>query len=307
MNRRLIMFLTAAGLSVGTATAAAAADLPRPAPAPIYTKAPRAAVPFGWGGFYVGGNAGYINATGRTATDATVLSSTDDPTISTGLAAAATNQLNNGGSGFLGGAQFGYNYVLTPSFVVGLETDIQRSSLRRTSNLSNAALTDLNGGDGDVTPGNWVTGTSVSNRLDYLGTLRARLGVTATPNVLLYGTGGLAHGGVHSSTSMSIAANNLDGTPVDGTSASNAGSFSGSRTGWTAGAGAEWMFLPGWTTKLEYLHYDLGSVTYATGGYSINVAGTSAFPGNGIAAIGTSTTTQFKGDIVRVGVNYMFH
>jgi outer membrane immunogenic protein len=66
------------------------------------------------------------------------------------------------------------------------------------------------------------------------------------------------------------------------------------------------MFVPGWTTKLEYLHYDLGSVTYATGGYSIDVGSTS-LPGNGIAAIATSTTAQFKGDIVRVGVNYMFH
>jgi outer membrane immunogenic protein len=306
MRRRLIASLTTVGLSAGLIVAASAADLPHPAPAPIYLKA-QPPVSVSWGGFYVGASAGFIDATGRTTTDATVLSSSDDPTISTGLAAAATNQLNNGGSGFLGGAQFGYNYMLTPSILAGLETDIQGSSLRRTSNVSNAALTDLSN-DSGTTPGNWVTGTSVSNRLDYLGTLRARLGVTATPNLLLYGTGGLAYGGVHSTTSMSIAANNLDGTPVSGvTPALNTGSFSGTRTGWTAGAGVEWMFMPGWTTKLEYLHYDLGNVTYATGGYSINVTETGALPGNGIAAIATSTTAQFKGDVVRVGVNYMFH
>jgi outer membrane immunogenic protein len=308
MRRRLIVSLTTAGLSAGLIAAASAADLPRPAPAPVYTKAPPAPT-FSWGGFYVGANAGFIDSTGRTTTDATILSFPSDPTTSTTLAAAATNQLNSGRSGFLGGVQFGYNYVLTPSFLVGLETDIQGSSLRRTSNASNAALVDLLDGDSGITPGNWVTGTSVSNRLDYLGTLRARLGVTATPNVLLYGTGGLAYGGVHSSTSMSIAANHFDGTPVDGTAASTAGSFSGTRTGWTAGAGVEWMFMPGWSTKLEYLHYDLGNVTYQTGGYSVNLnsTGPTGLAGDGVAAIATSTTTQFRGDIVRVGVNYMFH
>jgi outer membrane immunogenic protein len=304
MRRRLIASLTTAGLSAGLISAASAADLPRPALAPVYLKAQPPAN-FSWGGFYVGANAGFIDATGRTTTDATVLSFTDDPTTAPGLAAAATNQLNNGGSGFLGGVQFGYNYVLTPSFILGLETDIQGSSLRRTSNASNSVLVDR---FADIAePGNWVTGTSVSNGLDYLGTLRARLGVTATPNVLLYSTGGLAYGGVHSSTSMSIAANNHDGTPLEGIPpASNAGSFSGTRTGWTAGAGLEWMFLPGWTTKLEYLHYDLGNVTYQTGGRSIDTVQT-GLEGEGIAAIGTSTTAQFKGDIVRVGVNYMFH
>jgi outer membrane immunogenic protein len=309
MRRHVIVSLTTAGLSAGLIAAASAADLPpRPAAAPVYTKAPPAPA-FSRGGFYVGGNAGFIDSTGRTVTNATDLSSTDTPATTAGLAAAATNQLNNGGSGFLGGAQFGYNYVLTPSFIVGLETDIQGSSLRRNSNASNAALTDLLfGGDSVLSnAANWVTGTSVSNRLDYLGTLRARLGVTTTPNVLWYGTGGLAYGGVRSSTSMSIAANNLDGTPVDGVPpGSTTGSFSGTRTGWTAGAGVEWMFLPGWTTKLEYLHYDLGSVTYTTGGYSTSLNGT-GLPGDGIAAIATSTTAQFKGDIVRVGVNYMFH
>jgi outer membrane immunogenic protein len=304
--RHLIASLTTAGLSAGLIGAASAADLPRPAPAPVYLKA-QPAPSVSWGGFYVGANAGFIDATGRTNTDATIFSFPSDPTTSTTLAAAATNRLNNGGSGFLGGVQFGYNTMLTPSFLAGLETDIQGSSLRRTSNLSNAVLTNLAGGEGGLNAGNWVTGTSVSNKLDYLGTLRGRLGVTASPNLLFYGTGGLAYGGVSSSTSMSIAANNLDGTPVFGvTPTSTAGSMSGTLTGWTAGAGAEWMFVPGWTTKLEYLHYDLGKTTYLTGGYSI-ATGPTGLPGNGVAAIATSTSAQFRGDIVRVGVNYLFH
>ncbi len=35
-------------------------------------------------------------------------------------------------------------------------------------------------------------------------------------------------------------------------------SASKTRVGWTAGAGGEWMFAPGWSAKFEYLYIDLG-------------------------------------------------
>ena len=65
------------------------------------------------------------------------------------------------------------------------------------------------------------------------------------------------------------------------------------------------MFSPNWTAKLEYLYYDLGSTTYATGGYAVDV-GPTRFLGSGIASVATSTTTKWTGNIVRVGVNYKF-
>jgi hypothetical protein len=40
---------------------------------------------------------------------------------------------------------------------------------------------------------------------------------------------------------------------------------------------------------------------------NLNSTGQTGLAGDGVAAIATSTTTQFRGDIVRVGVNYMFH
>jgi outer membrane immunogenic protein len=67
------------------------------------------------------------------------------------------------------------------------------------------------------------------------------------------------------------------------------------------------MFFPNWSAKLEYLHYDLGSTTYGTGGYSAGDMTFTIFPGTGIPAISTSTTVDFKGDIVRAGLNYQFH
>jgi len=78
----------------------------------------------------------------------------------------------------------------------------------------------------------------------------------------------------------------------------------------TAGAGVEWMFMPGWSAKVEYLYYDLGSVDYALSPLA-NFAGPTA-PGAGVAgalwaAAFSQVHTHFNGNIVRAGVNYHFN
>ena len=83
-----------------------------------------------------------------------------------------------------------------------------------------------------------------------LGTLRARFGYSWN-RVFLYGTGGLAFGNVKSSV-----------LAVTDDSDVFAGSYSKVRFGWTAGAGVEYAFADRWSAKLEYLHFDLGSVDY---------------------------------------------
>ena len=208
------------------------------------------------------------------------------------LSGTATNQFNHGSHGFLGGVQAGYNYQFSPSLVAGLEADIQGSTLRQNFGSASTA-------GGPFSP-LWITTTAVSESLDYLGTVRGRLGVVPTPNLLLYATGGLAYGGVRSSTQINFT-NTGFGAPGGATS----GSCSDVRFGWTAGGGFEWMFSPNWTAKLEYLYYDLGSATYSTGGYSVDLSPTN-FPGFGVVSLATSTTTRFNGNIARVGLNYKF-
>ena len=44
-----------------------------------------------------------------------------------------------------------------------------------------------------------VAAIAASKSLDYLGTVRGRLGYLFTPTLLVYATGGLAYGGVNSS------------------------------------------------------------------------------------------------------------
>ena len=71
------------------------------------------------------------------------------------------------------------------------------------------------------------------------------------------------------------------------------------------GAGGEWMFSSNWSAKLEYLYYDLGSATCATGGLA-NDVGPTSLQGSGVAAVATSSKVRFNDNIVRVGVNYHF-
>ena len=252
----------------------------------IATKAPA----LGWTGWYVGVNAGYFDSVGRTNADVAIVGTSSSLLNGYNLVNSGTNQFNHGSSGVIGGAQAGYNYQFSPSLVAGLEADIQGTGLALNSSATRAA------GVGPFSP-NWVTTTTAADRLDYLGTVRARIGVTPRSDLMLYSTGGLAYGGVRSSTQ--IAFDNTGGAIPGATS----GSLSSTRFGWTAGGGGEWMFSPKWTAKLEYLYYDLGSVTYATGGYAVDV-GPTGFPGFGVETIATRTTTRLNGNIVRVGLNY---
>jgi len=114
-------------------------------------------------------------------------------------------------SGIAGGGQAGYNWQ-NGQFVFGAETDIQGS-----------------GADDTFAP--W----KFSN--PWFGTLRGRVG-GAFNNVLVYGTFGVAYGG-------------LDGK-IGGTDEWK------TEFGWTGGVGAEYGFAPNWSAKAEYLYMSLG-------------------------------------------------
>ena len=130
--------------------------------------------------------------------------------------------------------------------------------------------------------------------------MRGRLGWLVDPVMLVYGTGGLAYGGVKASTNVStmLPSDFADGLDLNPTT--NSG-INETRTGWTAGGGFEWMFVPRLSVKVEYLYYDLGSVTYNSllvdRCIPTCVGGVQFFTNN------VQTTTRFNGNIVRAGVN----
>jgi len=277
-------FALAVALSVLGAGTSVAADMAVKAP-PV-----AAGPPCIWCGFYVGLNAGYVSADNglsvvSTATPGAAVGVADG--VTQGIAALSTRSLPVGRTdGFIGGAQAGYNWA-SGAFLVGVEADIQGLSNSRTSG------TVVNSAVVLAIP---VTSTQTgSMSTSYLGTVRGRVGLLATTNWLLYVTGGLAYGEVS-------ASNTLTHTTPNGLSGFGAASITDTRAGWTAGAGAEWMIAPKWSVKAEYLHYDLGSVSFVN--RPTGTAASAFFVGQVYQT--TVVTASFRGDIVRAGINYHF-
>jgi len=283
------------------ATGAMAADLP----AKVYTKAPPPVVAvYDWTGFYIGGNVGY--SWGRSSGTEAFSDATSGLILS-----AAANRFDM--NGVIGGGQAGYNWQ-RDRWVFGLEADIQGSGQNGDGLFSCAGgtvgattLAGLSGPCGaghlgDTAPFNVVAFPvlgDLSQKLEWFGTVRGRVGVTATPTFLIYATGGLAYGEVK--TTETISGVNITGpqgvngsllTPV-------AASFGNSNTkvGWTAGAGIEGVISGNWTAKLEYLYMDLGNVS---GSFVTPLLAPSG------AFVVTSYSSHITDNIVRVGLNYRF-
>ncbi len=126
--------------------------------------------------------------------------------------------------GWLGGVQIGANARMN-SLVFGVEGDIAATGI----GFSQA-------GDGFSLKGN----------VDWLSTIRGRVGFTPTDRMLVYGTGGVAFAGF-----------DLD---LNGGGQSFGGN--GFHTGWAVGAGVEAMVTDKISLKAEYLYSDFGSDSY---------------------------------------------
>lgn len=283
-------------------SAAQAADMP------LKAKAPPPPPIVSWTGWYVGLNAGGIWPNSNEMTHTALAGPCDTafngcrsvPNYSTTLATGSTFSSGFGNhAGFTGGGQFGYNWQFNGRGVAGFEADIawadQNRSVAFASLTPNAVFPTFP----------LAYSATISRRLDYLGTVRGRLGLLATPSFLLFGTGGLAYGGVRSSTAETATLQPTCGGAVTCTGVGG-GSFSDNRVGWTAGAGGEWMFAPHWSAKVEYLYYDLGHVNYATG-LSQFCNGVGCAVNGGLFSSATGVTSlRNTGSIVRVGVNWHF-
>jgi outer membrane immunogenic protein len=281
--KRILLAGACAIFTVG----ANAADLPVRAAAP----APVAMPVFTWTGFYVGLNAGYSWGSDRVSvltvpgTNFFGNAALRDLAATEGTVAGSPD-----GSGFAGGGQIGFNYQ-TGALVLGVEADIQW--LNREARL--AVVSSTTGGG--VIPAPIDTALTATSAVDWLGTLRARLGFTVTPTLLLYGTGGLAFGSAKSTFAMAQSHNGFGGLVTGATAAS----YSETRVGYALGVGGEWAFARNWSAKVEYMYFDLGSARYDGG---VLLASTPAPAPR--YSVQSTVRADFSGSIVRAGVNYKF-
>jgi outer membrane immunogenic protein len=242
-----------------------------------------------------------------------------------GAAAANAGGAQVSRSGFIGGGQIGWNYQDSSNVVLGVEADFQGAAFGGRGSYV-GGMTETAGFIDKEEEGELETllltrqgigGGSVSAGTNWIGTARGRLGYAFADSLLVYGTGGFAYGNVHASavhfnaSSIQIAENGEGGAYANPASY-GAASYSGTRTGWTAGGGFEWMFFNNWSARAEALYYNLGTVSLTSSPMATACASCvgeiSGFsPGAVLWASSPVTKTQFDGVIARAGVNYHFH
>lgn len=241
------------------------------------------APPPAWTGYYAGINLGY--SWGRSSSDYSAASANN------GFVPEITSDSTNI-DGIIGGAQFGYNYQFSPNYVVGIELDIQASGERGSGNplvCQNPLACDF----GNIND-------SYTEKLEWFGTIRGRLGYLASPNLLVYATGGFAYGELRRDDNYIYSGFFFCNSPPAGAGACTpqSNSINAIKPGWTLGGGMEMKLWGNWSGRIEYLYMELDGL------------GTSTFTltsGNPTPIFLTTTSHVFTDNILRVGLNYQFH
>lgn len=294
-----------------------------------------------WNGFYGGLNAGYGWGTNTSASSKAI------PLYDNGALPVTLNEANNyyvnnfygasalantanfgvNQSGLIGGLQAGYNYEIFNQTIIGGEADIQGSSIVGDGSYTRASPNELINEYNDCClPTHYYNSINythygsgnINAGINWFGTLRGRLGYEPTPEILIFGTAGLAYGNVYANSANSFIYNAT--VSVDGQLASyvtypwlinslgGSGKYSANKIGWAAGAGAEWMFTSNWSLKGEVLYYNLGTASFS--GSPIISSETYYRQTSGAQLLKDINAQQsrvaFGGIIARAGVNYHF-
>jgi len=193
------------------------AAMPRAALPPAGVTPPFVPPFYNWTGFYIGGNLGFAR---------------ESSTLTDNRFDVAFDKVR---SGFIAGGQIGYNWQISPQFVVGIEWMFDGTNIN--SDTDTVLVSDG--------AGRLVT-LQGNTTVDWISTLAARFGWAAY-NWLFYAKAGT--GWVHDTATV---ADSTDGITV---------SAADTRGGWLLGAGIEYGFTPNWSARVEWDHLGLADVT----------------------------------------------
>jgi outer membrane immunogenic protein len=192
----------------------------------------------------------------------------------------ATRVRRHGRIAFAGGVQAGYDWQFAPAWVAGIEGDWSWANARGTITQPWALYPG-----GATVAGSF---TSMSSTLDWVSSIRVRLGYLVMPTLLVYGTAGGAWGKIDYAASSFAPA-----TPPPQYAASTA--FSNTQGGWVVGGGLEWAMTTNWLLRGEYLFYSLS-------GFPLVVVPAASYPG---FPSGYSWSNTNVG-VGRLGLSYKF-
>ena len=182
------------------------------------------AAAYNWSGLYIGGHVGGAWSDGDAS------SRFDEVFLSTFNQSASLHD-----SSLAGGAHAGYNWAVAQNWVAGIEADFSW-----TDNSASGTAPALFLLTGQVLPG----GFAWDRDLNWLASVRGRIGYLITPPVLLYFTGGIAWSDIDYSASLT----------EEGVG-SWVAAFNETKAGYVLGGGLEWMLSRNWLLRGEYLYY----------------------------------------------------
>lgn len=229
-----------------------------------------------WDGSYIGGNLGYARGDSHVNTRAVTAGTYFAATSVTSIYANGRDTINP--DGFTGGIQAGRNWK-SGTTVYGIEADF--NSFRVDDSRAVRVTYPC------CAPTDYTIRQKVDT--DWLLTVRPRIGVLTSNNLLLYVTAGLAV------TNLKYHNSFRDTFPTAALGASESASTSQTRYGGTIGGGAEYKLTGNWTGKVEYLYTDFGSVK-SHGTLTTPLGATAPF----------SHSADLKAHQLRVGFNYQF-
>jgi outer membrane immunogenic protein len=247
---------------------------------------------YSWTGWYAGVHAGAMSVGDANVSGTPVFGNAGvlGAVLAGQITAANFNNSFDQSPVFMGGGQLGYNWCVSPMFLVGVEADL--SYVSRKEGFA-SAVTPIPGFASITANSNTIVG----HAFDYFGTVRGRVGYLWGDTLLIYGTGGLAYG----QTAADVAANT---TLANSSGPGTFGTFipgQSIRPGYVVGGGFEYALSRNYSAKLEALYYDLGSRTDS------GVITTTNFNSTVFYQTGVSRTQDFSGAIVRFGLNYQFN
>jgi len=231
---------------------------------PVYKAVPyvQPAASTSWNGFYAGLNVGaredQVNATTISITPFLV----GGPTFTPQPLGSPT--LSQSAWSFRVGPYVGFNWQLGSQWLVGIEGDWAWAD-RKSIFAGNAFPIGANV-TGAFAP---IPGSpdSFTVRTQWDAAIRARVGLLAAPNLLLYLAGGPAWMNVQTTsacvaggpnrTCFAIASPQLTGLNFT----QQIFTHNSTKLGWTLGGGAEAMFAPGWIVRAEYRYSDYGTIS----------------------------------------------
>ena len=196
-----------------------------------------------WSGFYAGGVVGGVWGNNDF---------TWNPLPSALEFGAATIASNRDSSSVMGGILAGYNYQFKPTWLAGVEGEWIWANLKDT--LYSAPW--LNPASNSITAPNSFT--SSSSDVNWIPSIRGRLGFLVKPNLMLFGAAGISW------ANIDYVANNNNGFIGNAAYATNA-SFSKTSVGYTLGGGIEWATVYNLLVRAEYLYYQFNSAQNVIG------------------------------------------